>query len=65
MLMQKAVGVDIGLLTKPKHPTTADVWITKVIKLHPRGTSFYTDTVAVPPTLVDTLQSNWQIGTLQ
>lgn len=59
MLMRKAVGVDIGLLTKPKYPTTADVWITKVIKLHPQGTRVYTDTVAVLLTLVDTLQSNW------
>lgn len=52
------VGVDIGLLTKPKYLTTIDVGITKVIKLHPRGMRVYTDMVAILPMLADTLQSD-------
>lgn len=58
------VGVDIGLLTKPKYLTTVDVGITKVIKLHPRGMRVYTDIVAILPMLADMLQSDWQNGTL-
>lgn len=58
------VGVDIGLLTKPKCLTTVDIGINKVIKLHPWGMRVYADIVAIVPMLVDTLQSNWQIGTL-